>query len=154
MVPAVHWILSWQGSRPRQQLSHGLWKCLCFLMRDAVILSAWHLFIDWGCAHWPWYCPNQRRPFAFLMKTRLWSDLTQRSPSLFEMVRCLLCSSIPENANYSTSWLPFNHQPSSDAAAQSWVSFGTSGYLFMAPISLTHVQVQYWLAPSPDSISI
>lgn len=36
----------------------------------------------------------------------------------------------------------------------SWVSFGTSGYPFMAPISLTHVQVQYWLALSPDNISI
>lgn len=116
----------------------------------------WHLFREWDLH----FCPDivsikgglhfdeSRHLYQNILslQPRCWKV---SQPSLFEIIKFLVCSLIthilialhPVGFSLCSAW------------ASAW-AFRATGYSFIAPISLTHVQVQYWLTLSPDNISV
>ena len=155
MVPAVYWILSWQDNKPWQYS----FILFALMMGEAEILNTWHLFREWGLYTSPdivqigsgllhfWW-----EQVSFFLNLLSLSTTSTGHLTLMMTIRFLLCSSATQRASLIlVAPHPVRY---SLMCWSSWVSPGTSGYPFMVPISLTHVQVQYWLALSTDNISI
>lgn len=150
MAPAVYWILSWQDNKPWQCSSYCFYRCLCSWW-EIEILNTWHFFVVVHIG--PDIVQIKSSPLHIWWKRASYqtSSLSVQLALTISLWDDLVCAVL-----FDTQLHPVC--PSSggllSSRCSSWVSFGTSGYPFAAPISLTHVQVQYWLALSSDNISI